>query len=230
MMKKISLVGLALVAVCAFGALSAVSAFAVLTYETAQWLVAGVQPTAPVAADTLGELLFENTKLVANFLCSGLFEGTVGPAGLATVTAVFNLAGTLIEELDPSTATGGLSCVADGNQCANGTEIWPVNLPFLSVVMLDVETGLFYALVVKNANGLNPAYKILCLVGILSIEQLCEAVELSEAELLNVAGGVEPMGAIAPNGNCASEAGVALVENDPGGLITSTGGALTVSE
>jgi len=229
-MKKISLVGLALVAVCAFSALSAVSAFAVLTYDTAQWLVGGVQPTAAVAADTLGELLFENTKLAANFLCSGLFEGTVGPAGLGTVTAVFDLNGVLIEELDPSTATGGLSCVADTSTCGNGTEIWPVNLPFLTVVVLDLETGLFYALVVKNANGLNPAYKILCL-SIINVEQLCEAVELSGAELLNVVGGVEPMGAVEPNGNCGTtEPGVALIENDPGGLITATGGALTVSE
>jgi hypothetical protein len=229
MMKKISLVGLALVAVCAFGALSAVSAFAALEYTTAQWLVSGVQPTVTLAADGLGEGLFENIKLAGNFLCSGLSEGTIGPAGLATVTAVFNLAGTLIEELDASTATGGLSCVEDNKLCGNGTEVWPVNLPFLTVVVLDTETGLFYALAVKNANGLLPAFKALCL-SIIPVELLCEAVELSGAELLNVAAGVEPMGAGEPNGNCGSEAGVALGESDPGGLITSTGGALTVSE
>jgi len=229
-MRKFSLVGLGLVVVCAFSALATTSAFA-LGLTTAQWLVNGAKITANLPADTLGELLFEDTELGGAFLCSGLFEGTIGAEGQDETTMVFNLEGTLIEELDASSATGGLKCVADEKICLVNSEIWPVNLPFLTLLKLDTEEAEAYWDVYDlNANGLMPGYWIRCLTSLVTIEALCEAAVGAVDELLNVTGGVEPMGEFTPLGVCRGNPGIDLISNDPGGLITSSEGTVSVSE
>ena len=230
-MRKFSLVGLGLVVVCAFSALATTSAFA-LGLTTAQWLVNGAKiTTGTLPADTLGELLFEDTELGGAILCSGLFEGTIGTEGQDETTAVFDLEGKLIEELDASSATGGLKCVADEKTCLVNSEIWPVNLPFLTLLKLDTEeTETYWDVFDLNEKALMPGYWIRCLTSIVTIEELCEAAEGAIGELLNVTGGVEPMGEVTPLGPCRGIAGIGLISADPGGLITSTAGTVSVSE
>jgi len=229
-MRKFSLVGLGLVVVCAFSALATTSAFA-LGLTTAQWLVNGAKITANLPADTLGELLFEDTELGGAILCSGLFEGTIGAEGQDETTMVFDLENKLIEELDSSAATGGLKCVADEKICLVNSEIWPVNLPFLTLLKLDTEeTETFWDQLDLNANGLMPGYWIRCLTSLVTIEELCEAAVGAIGELLNVAGGVEPMGEITPLGTCRAIAGIGLISADANGLITSSEGTVSVSE
>ncbi len=95
-MKKIKLLGLALFALFAFSAVLANAAFA----EEALWLVKGEEVTAKLASETTGELLLIVLKEVIVgetwVLCSGTFDGTVGPGSADEVTALLNLA---IEEV-----------------------------------------------------------------------------------------------------------------------------------
>jgi hypothetical protein len=88
-MKKIHIVGLALVAVLAFSAFSVASASAL----ESTWLVGGAKPAAAVASDSEGELVLEDLKgglflEDAAVKCQGTDEGTVGPNGEDKLTKV----------------------------------------------------------------------------------------------------------------------------------------------
>lgn len=231
-MKKIQLLGIALVALCAFSAFTTASAFAALEFELAQWLANGARIATALASDTLGELSFENSEKKAGFLCSGLFEGTVGPESADVLTKLVSLANITIAELDESGATGGIACVSDGKTCESG-EIWPLNFPILTELELDKGSSPeeYFDLLLPNEKGLLPAYFLLCLVLGISVDELCEAVSGSGGEVKNVTGGVEPVGKVEPEGTCGGTTGVGLITADPGGLITLTNGEpLTVSE
>jgi hypothetical protein len=220
-MRKIQLLGIALVVVCAFSAFTVASASA-LTLVAAKWLANGAVVNANLAADTLGELLFENVLNGGAILCSGLFEGTVGANGVDNITKVFNLAGTEIPALDETGATGGLSCSGE-KTCETGSEIWPVGLPFKTQLDLDTEDGKFYDLV------LNAEYFILCLFFGSSINELCVAAAGTMGEVKNVAGGVEAVGSTEPLGTCNGNTEDGLITAEPN-LLTVTGETLSVSE
>lgn len=222
-MRKIQIFGIALVAMCAFSALIGTQAFAVLTFELAQWLANGALIAEPLLSDAVGGLLFEDLLTSASFLCSGLLEGTVGPDSEDEITMVYDLSGRLIEELDEATATNGLVC--ENIKLCSKSEVWPVKLPWLTEVELDVETGLFYELT------FGAQYNVLCEVLGMDKVELCVALEGTSGELLNVAGGVEAMGVAEPESTCNGEANMGLLEADAGNLITLTNGEpLTVSE
>jgi hypothetical protein len=218
-MKKIQLLGIALVAVCAFSALVTASAFA-LTFALANWLEAGVAIAANKNVVAEGELLFENLENLANLLCSGEFNGTVGANGVDEVTQVLDLALKAIPELDPGVAGTGVKCLADspegGVGCLPGSEVWPVNLPWKSELMLDTENGLFYDLAVLNAAGKGPGYTILCLLKIIgTAEELCEIVnDETWQEVSNGATDVEALGAVEPESNCGTGTANGLLENN----------------
>jgi len=221
-MRKIHLVGLLTLAVCAFSAFGASSAFA-LTFALAEWLKNGAALTMTESATTEGELLFENVLNSGAILCSGLFEGNVGINGADEVTKVFNLSGTEIKELDESGATGGVSCTGE-KICENGSEIWPVGLPFKTSLELDTETGKFYDLILKAA------YAILCLFLGASIEELCLAFEGSFGEVINGATDVEALGKVEPNGTCNGNAEDGLIEVQGTNLTSLLSGTLAASE
>ena len=77
-MRKIQLLGLMLVAVCAFGAFGVASAFAALEFTLAEWLVGSAAITAALKSDTLGELLFENLKKKRRSYVVGYSKGLLG--------------------------------------------------------------------------------------------------------------------------------------------------------
>ena len=84
-------------AVLAFSAFAATSAFA------QEWLAGGLAIAAELTTNTEGLLVLIALNGVGGVLneidCSGLFEGDVGPKELNLVLDLFNLSGTLIEEL-----------------------------------------------------------------------------------------------------------------------------------
>src|ERR1700683_4706672 len=97
-MRKIRLLGITLLALCAFGALTAVSASA--AFLLAEWLVGGVLVNSELLVEISGELLLEDSKGVlgapAMALCSLTFTGWIGPNSLGWVSEVLNLEGTII--------------------------------------------------------------------------------------------------------------------------------------
>ncbi len=224
-MRKIQVFWLVLVAMCAFSAFASTQAFGALTFALAQWLAGGNLILEALLSDAVGSLLFEDLLTGAAFLCSGLFEGTVGPESADEITMVYSLPGTtLIEELDEATATKGLVCT-EGLVLCSKVEIWPLKLPWLTEVELDVETGLFYELTT------GAEYNLLCEVLGMDKVELCAAPTGTAGELLNVTGGVEAMGVAEPESTCNGEVEMGLVEADPENLITLVNGEpLTVSE
>jgi hypothetical protein len=180
-MNKIKLIGLALVAVLAFGAFSAASASAekVTGGEPAFWLVKGEDPGTGVelAADIEGELELSHLGSAA-VLCSGLFEGVIyngAERGEGLITKVWSL-GTTQEEV----ALGGKVLLCKPLSVCEPTmeaEVVPEQLPWLltlTLMTLDSEekaAELF--LVLLSADPELPAYDIICLVFTILIEELC---------------------------------------------------------
>ena len=91
MLRKIQILGVALLALFALSTLVSASASAVLTFELALWLVNGADFVGALLVDATGELLFENLLNAASFDCSGELEGTVEAESLNLVTAVWDL-------------------------------------------------------------------------------------------------------------------------------------------
>jgi hypothetical protein len=238
-MRKIQLLGIALVAVCAFSALVTASAFA-LTFALAEWLEGGVAIAATKNVVAEGELLTANLSNGANYLCSREFDGTVGANGVDEVTQILDLALKLIPSLDPGVAGTGLVCGVDtagegAIGCKAGTELWPLNLPWKSELVLDTENGLFYDLVLLNASNLGPAYTILCLLKIGGeAEELCEITnDETWQQVANIATAVRPLGAVEPETNCGTGTANGLLENNTANeavILLVSGATLQVSE
>src|SRR5882762_1163543 len=142
MTRKIQMLGLALLALCALSALMTASASAVLTFELALWLLDGVDISSAVLVISEGELTLTNLLNGAAILCSGLFEGFVEPESLDLVTMVYDLSSNLIEELVGS----GMLCTSDNICSANTAEFWPIGLPWLTEVEQDNPDGTFWEL------------------------------------------------------------------------------------
>jgi hypothetical protein len=111
-MRKIKVLGVAVIALVALSAVAASSAFALESV----WLVNGAKPTAAVATDSTGaNFLLEDTKS-ADIVCATVTdEGNVGPGAADKTTAVvFN------------------NCVASGAACT----VTPLFLPWETKVEL----------------------------------------------------------------------------------------------
>jgi len=172
-MKKLHLLGVALVAVFAFAALTAASASAV-TFLLAEWLVGGLPITAELNVEATGELELEEAILGIPIavLCSGILDGTIGPNGLDKISELLSLAG------------GGISLTglaAPALSCTNVTgcttpEVWAVNLPWESLLVLMEEgTEVFFADLLSSSGVGNPGWEVLCGSG---TSDTCTVVEL----------------------------------------------------
>jgi len=213
------MLGLALLSLCALSALMTASASAVLTFELALWLLDGADVISPVLVDSLGELLLENLLNGAAIECSGLFEGFVEAESLDLVTIVYDLSGTLWEELVGS----GVACSSE-KLCTEGRgKAWPIKLPWETEVERDPENGLFYELT------LGAEWHLECTVLGIKAEELC-TLPVGSVEILNVVGGVEAMGPVEPEAECNGNPEEGLVEFLPGNLTTDVaGGTMSVS-
>ncbi|HEX4115277.1 MAG TPA: hypothetical protein VHY18_05330 [Solirubrobacteraceae bacterium] len=89
-MRKIQLLGVALLALFVFAAFTAVSASAANVYLLAEWLVGGSAVTTELLVEMSGELLMEDTTGALGapvmVLCSWVLDGWMGPNSLGPLT------------------------------------------------------------------------------------------------------------------------------------------------
>jgi hypothetical protein len=231
-MKKIQKVLWALLAVSAFGALIASSAFGETTL-LAEWLANGAEITTNLATTTTGALLLEDTETIAGkaaVLCEGIFIGSVGANGKDETTEVQNLAKEKIGAL------GGLAlkCVAE-TACAAATEaspieVWPIGLPWKTELFL-MENGTFLDLV---SGATTIGYELLCLVLGINTEDTCTATD-GEVEVVNDTdtgdAAIPAAALVSPRFNC-TQSGKASGVNESDALasiLLESGELLTVS-
>jgi hypothetical protein len=134
-MKKIHLMGLAMFAVFAFGAIAASSAFA-----EDRWLIDGTGVTTLTSVQTSGTLILTDTKapLVGEAAaeCSAILDGTVGPAGEDEITEVLTLAGVAYghDNANSELENAGVACTNVKN--CPGALVWVFGLPWLTQLEL----------------------------------------------------------------------------------------------
>ena len=213
--------GLALVAVFAFGVLAAASASAAVTL-LAEWLVEAKPVLTLTSVVIEGELLLEDTSNKAGITCSGKFIGSVGPSGEDEVTSVEKLGGGVVGELP----TGGIVCKSE-TICENSTTdvlAFPRNLPWHTLAYLEEVSKLFRDLV------FSAGYDVECLVLGIKIVDECTATNASD-ELVNGVTTVEALGALTPLGNCSiGGAGTGNIENvGANSTLSLTGQPVTIS-
>lgn len=223
-MKKVQIIGLALFAVFAFSTAAVTSSAFALEYVLASWLVNGKSITKAEGAlpsEGKGELLLEDVTKKGAIVCSGILDGTIGPESLDEITKVLNLSTVEIGEL-----TGkGLECKGQ-TTCETGSEAWPAGLPWLTELELMEPEGTWWVLIFKAG------YHVLCLAlgGLINEEVSCTAAEGAATQALNVTGGVELGKETTPNGSCEGGTENAVQSAIAGNLLTSSSGAVTVSE
>jgi hypothetical protein len=170
-MKKFQIGAMALFAVLALTAMFSSVASAATTLP-AEWLFNGGTVTSELLVNVSGELLLLETQLGVDILCSGLFEGTVGPGAADLITLVEELEG---EHKDVVQGNGGwVNCfIHEHGSCEEANEtlvmVFPLHLPWTTLVELIVnEKGeeVFVDLIVEGVGG-KPGYLTECkLLGI----------------------------------------------------------------
>jgi hypothetical protein len=143
-----------------------------------------------------GELLFENKnapviKAPASITCSSKYDGSVGADGVDEITELLTLTAEELVSATPLTGAS-LACTkgAGDEFCENGSKVWAVHLPWLTLLELWESGGAsgFVDLSLPTTNG-NPGWYVEC-KGIVTLSEECTASELV-AEQKNVTGGVE---------------------------------------
>jgi hypothetical protein len=201
-MRKFHVIGLTLVAVFAFCALTASAAFA-----ESEWLVEGAKVEAALEAETEGDITLikfkaaKSSVVLTEILCSGFFVGTLGPGKEDRVTAILNLKFEAAGELEMTGEEQSIDCEVTFDEgsfedCRVGTIalVWVDHLNAMLGDWWDTEiildpNGEFLDHFTSNLAGFFPGYEVECesLIGIRGIE-LCEG--LVTADLTNEVGTV----------------------------------------
>jgi hypothetical protein len=188
-MKKIHILGLALFAVFAASAMTAVSASAT------EWLIGGAVVGAPTSVETKGELLLTDLKAIsgnpAGVHCSGIFVGTVGAGAADEIKELLNLANELIS----STPLSGLALSCTNDENCPTPEVWPINLPWQT----KLEAGGVDDTTTTNGTK-KIGYEVVC-HPIITVTDTCEQT-LGAPTVKNVATGVEGVFAEENTGEC----------------------------
>jgi len=178
--------GVTLFALLAFGVLTAASASAAPTFLLAEWLVGGtaIATGGELASTTTGELLLEDTALKADVLCSGIFDGWVGPSSLDFISEVLNLAGE--PQGIPALTGKSIACVAQ-TTCAGSPApvVWAANLPWeTEVELMEDEGKVFFADLLTAKNGGGVGYELECTVlGVKASDECVATTGVSELSL-----------------------------------------------
>jgi hypothetical protein len=166
-MKKLQILGIALVAVFAFGVLVAASASAAPTFLLAEWLVNGVAipEGTELATESTGTLELEDLKTllgVSVVKCKGIMDGKVGFDGADTIAEVLNAAKELIGSLSSGIA---LVCEEAGEKVCKEPLVWPLNLPWNTLLeLMEQGTEIFFAdLILAGASGNPPGWEVECM-------------------------------------------------------------------
>jgi hypothetical protein len=217
-MKKIHVVGITVLAVFACSVMVAASASA----ATLQWLAEGVKITEPLASETTGELELVNTSTIigteVGVLCSGIFDGTVGPGAEDTITEVLNLSKEKIE-----LGVRLITCTVTKGTCGTAT-LAPEDLPWLTELeLMGTETEPLFLDKILNGGKGEPGYSVHC-TSPLSFEEICLGAASSdlendplESDVLGSFIGKELVGKC--NGKTTATAYLST-ENDGAGLLT----------
>ena len=185
-MRNMQFMGVALLALFAFGALTEASASAVTTL-LALWLAHGAPAETELLVEITGELLLEDSKVPiigkATVLCGGTFDGWVGSNSLEYISEVLSATGVAIS----STPLTGepLTCTAQtGCETSTSTLVWPVGFPVeTEVELLEQAGGPFFEDVIFPSGTAGFGYEITnCLVLGISMEDECTS-PLGTAEL-----------------------------------------------
>lgn len=206
-MRKIYVLGLALLAVFAFGAVVATAAMAELpnveaANEDAFWLVKGTAISNGEAnarnTEWTGEIIIGNLNSGVEVKCSYILLGTMYnlssteatlEGGFGLVKSVVDLGGVTFKGLEFS---GMLCSTAKPAFCENNAEsplVWPDGLPWLTtlhLMTLDSEekaASLFLMLFSADPTSLM-AYETKCLLLGATIEELCEGESSADLELM----------------------------------------------
>src|ERR1700735_4865429 len=187
-------VGVALIAVFAFSAMAVASvASAAIVTLLAEWLLGAKAVETTLNVETTGELLLEDKKatlgIKAMVLCSGILDGTIGPNGEDTITALLTLAKVAV----PTTPLTGTALLCSGQEgCNTGTEndeIWAVKLPWTTLLELVEEGGSsFFADLITATGG--PGWYVQCATALGTADDTCLVEETQGvAEVTNGTGG-----------------------------------------
>jgi hypothetical protein len=187
-MRKIHVLGLALFAVFAFSVVAAGSASAL--EELPVWLINNAAVLTLTSVMSTGTLLLTDLKTLVGAVtveCTGEFDGTVGPNGEDETTEVLSGGAKIGSNLEGT----ALLCksVAGCENNATDIELWIDNLPFLTqllLMLIGTEIDILDHWVGTKAAKNLPGYEIRCLVGGLTVVDLCEAKEESGALLENM--------------------------------------------
>jgi hypothetical protein len=214
-MKKIQILGLALVAVFAFSVVAASVASAEITL-LAEWLINGAPVATLTSTEGTGKLILKDAKIGIAMECSGILDGSVGANGEDETTEVL-----IGSPLAPASLTNHIICTGlEG--CGAPAEAAPEELPWLTQAEL-LENGTFGDIVTKAK------YWSMCnILGIL-VEEEC-TVENGLFLIKNLATDVEGEGTISPLGPCTSGgANSASQTFVAGNLVALLSGTLAVS-
>jgi hypothetical protein len=217
--RKIQILGLALCAVFAFGAVVAASAFA----ASPEWLLEGKPIVTADLVETTGALTLD--VLVVGILavaldCSGIFVGTVGPGAADLITEVLNSA----KEPTSSTPLTGLALSCEVltsalKECGNVgelAEVWLVKLPWVTELLLNGTT-------ITDMSPAAAGYDVLCPGG---KENLCEGTVVNSTLTNEASGDVLGVFSEAEEQHCVI--GGAHISGN-GLTVAVEGGTLTVS-
>ena len=138
-MKKIYVLGVALLALFVFGSVLASGASAETVWLVSTVLTALKEPVTIEEGSLKVDVLNNLLGLIVEFECSGEFTGTVGPDAEDEITKVLSL--TLVEIGALGALGTGLDCTVIGAAviCTNAAklvEIWPDNLPWPTLIEL----------------------------------------------------------------------------------------------
>jgi hypothetical protein len=183
-MRRLQLIGAALIAMFAIGVLTAASAFAAPEFLLAEWLVGGTAVASELTTTTTGELLLEDDKapLVgkAAVLCSGILDGWVGPNSLDFVSEVLSLSGTVVGSLTSGTR---LTCTNETN-CSGTILVNALGLTWESEVELMIDgTETFFADLFAKTGGGTIGWEVECTIDGLKVVDECTS-EHGVAKLL----------------------------------------------
>lgn len=224
-MRKIQIVGLALVAVLAFSVVAASYASA------AEWLVKGLAVVGEPEVETKGALKL--IHLAGGFLepeavveCTGVFVGKINATTDGSVTAVLNGSNEAITALTkPLVCKGVTTCE---NPSPEDALVVPLHLPWLTTLSLMEVGGKNIYLVLFSSGGTGlPGYEINCLALGMEHEVVCEGetsavVELKGTALEGTFSKTE-LESEGLEGNCGAQTKVALQEGK--GTISLVGKA-----
>jgi hypothetical protein len=174
-MKRFHLLGVTLLALFAFGALTAASAFAQPTFLLAEWSIGGTNVTVELRVEAAGELTLKDSGFKASVLCSAILDGWLGPNSLDYVSEVLTLGNGLTS--NPLGSVALLCATVETCGATPAPEAWAVNIPWETELELMEQDGeIFFADFVTSPSAAKTVgWSVQCTILGVSEEDECTA-------------------------------------------------------